>query len=80
MAMNGHWRQNVLVILAGSALVVSAVSWSQRHEAVAVPPLPNAQDLSVAFGSGGGIAEHRLHPDDNQTQVGSGARPGDPRR
>ena len=51
MAMNGHWRQNVLVILAGSALVVSAVSWSQRHEAVAVPPLPNAQDLSVAFRS-----------------------------
>ena len=51
MAMNGRWRQNVLVILAGSALVVSAVNWAQRHEAVAVPPLPNAQDLSVAFRS-----------------------------
>ena len=44
-----RWRQNAMVMLAGSALVVSAVSWSQRHEAVAVPPLPNPQDLSVAF-------------------------------
>ncbi|MEK6263127.1 MAG: trypsin-like peptidase domain-containing protein, partial [Planctomycetota bacterium] len=44
-----RWRQNAMVMLAGSALVVSAMSWSQRHEAVAVPPLPNAQDLSVAF-------------------------------
>ena len=44
-----RWRQNVMVMLAGSALVVSAVSWTQRHEAVAVPPLPNPQDLSVAF-------------------------------
>ena len=44
-----RWRQNLMVMLAGSALVVSAVSWSQRHEAVAVPPLPNPQDLSVAF-------------------------------
>ncbi len=51
MQMNGRWRQNVMVIFAGSALVVSAVSWSQRHEAIAVPPLPNAQDLSVAFRS-----------------------------
>ncbi len=42
-------RQNMMVILAGSALVVSAVSWSQRHDAVAVPPLPNAHDLSTAF-------------------------------
>jgi serine protease Do len=39
----------MMVILAGSALVVSAVSWSQRHEANAVPPLPSAQDLSTAF-------------------------------
>ena len=44
-----RWRQNVMVMLAGSAFVVSAVSWSQRHEAVAVPPLPNPQDLSMAF-------------------------------
>ena len=51
MQMNGRWRQNVMVVLAGSALVVSAVSWSQRHEAAAVPPLPNAQELSVAFRS-----------------------------
>lgn len=46
-----RWRQNAMVMLAGSALVVSAVSWSQRHEAAAVPPLPNAQDLSAAFRS-----------------------------
>ena len=44
-----RWRQNLMVILAGGALVVSGVSWSQRHDAVAVPPLPNAQDLSAAF-------------------------------
>ena len=49
MRTSTRWRQNVMVILAGSALVASAVSWSQRHEAIAVTPLPNAQDLSMAF-------------------------------
>lgn len=51
MQTTTQWRQNLMVMLAGGALVVSAVGWSQRHEAAAVPPLPGAQDLSAAFRS-----------------------------
>lgn len=45
----GNIRQNMVAILAGCALVVSAVTWSQRQEASAVPPLPKVDDLSAAF-------------------------------
>ncbi|MCX7393380.1 MAG: Do family serine endopeptidase [Planctomycetales bacterium] len=51
MLTNARWRQNAMVMFAGSALVIIAVNWSQKQEAVAIPNLPNAQDLSVAFRS-----------------------------
>ncbi len=51
MVNYSRWRQNLMVMFAGAALVVSAVTWAQRHEASAVPPLPNPQDLSAAFRS-----------------------------
>lgn len=42
-------RQSLMMFMAAGALVVSAVTWSQRPEAIAVPPLPKADDLSAAF-------------------------------
>ena len=42
-------RQSLMMLMAGGALAVSAVTYSQRPDAVAVPPLPRADDLSAAF-------------------------------
>ncbi|MBS0205512.1 MAG: Do family serine endopeptidase [Planctomycetes bacterium] len=42
-------RQSLLMLMAGGALVMSAMTWSQQHEAVAVPPMAKADDLSAAF-------------------------------
>lgn len=42
-------RQSLMMLMAGGALAVSAVVWSQRPEAIAVPPLPRADELSAAF-------------------------------
>jgi serine protease Do len=38
-----------MVFMAGGALMVGAMTWSQRHEAGAIPPAPKADELSVAF-------------------------------
>jgi serine protease Do len=42
-------RQNMLFMLTGGALVLIGMSLSHRPAAVAVPPLPKADDLSAAF-------------------------------
>ena len=42
-------RQNVILMLTGGALVAMGMSLSYRPEAIAVPPLPKADDLSAAF-------------------------------
>ena len=42
-------RRNLVLVMAGGMLVISAVAWSQRQEAVAIPPLPNHEDLSAAL-------------------------------
>ena len=49
MSTGASVRQSLMMFMAGGALVVSAVTWSQRQEAAAVPPLPRADDLSAAF-------------------------------
>lgn len=49
MITGSRIRQSFLVGMAGSALLFSAVTWSQRQEAVAIPPLPKVDDLSAAF-------------------------------
>jgi len=49
MSTGASIRQGLLVGLASCALVVSAVTWTQRQEAVAVPPMPRVDDLSAAF-------------------------------
>ena len=43
------FRQTVIMTMAASALGISVASWSQRHEAVAIPPTPKADELSAAF-------------------------------
>ena len=42
-------RQTLMMLMAGGALAVSAVTWSQRQEAIAIPPSPKADELSAAF-------------------------------
>ena len=49
MSTGTRIRQNLVMVIAGGMLVISAVAWSQRPEAVAIPPLPNHEDLSAAF-------------------------------
>lgn len=49
MSTGGKVRQSLMVFMAGSALVVSAMSWSHRQEAVAIPPVAKADELSAAF-------------------------------
>jgi serine protease Do len=49
MSKGSRVRQNLVVVMAAGALIVSAVAWSQRNDAVAVPSLPRADDLSAAF-------------------------------
>jgi len=49
MSTGASIRQSLLVGLAGCALIMSAVSWTHRQEAAAVPPLPRVDDLSTAF-------------------------------
>ena len=49
MSKGASFRQSLMMLMAGGALVVSAVTWSQQHEAVAIPPLPKVDDLSAAF-------------------------------
>ena len=49
MSTGASVRQTLMMLMAGAALAVSAVTWSQRHEAAAIPPLPKADELSAAF-------------------------------
>ncbi len=49
MSTGASVRQSLMMLMAGGALVVSAVTWSQRHEAAAIPPIPKADELSAAF-------------------------------
>ena len=49
MSTGTRVRQNLIMVIAGGMLVISSVAWSQRQEAVAIPPLPNHEDLSAAF-------------------------------
>lgn len=49
MSTGASFRQSLMMLMAAGALAISAVSWSQRQEAVAIPPLPKADELSSAF-------------------------------
>ena len=42
-------RQNLMMVMAGGMLVLGTLAWSQRQDAIAIPPLPNHEDLSAAF-------------------------------
>ena len=45
----GSVRQSLMMFMACAALVLSAVTWSQRQDAAAVPAVPKPDELSVAF-------------------------------
>ena len=49
MSTGATVRQTMLVMMAGGALVVSAMSWSHKQEAAAIPPVAKADELSAAF-------------------------------
>lgn len=42
-------RQTLMMLMAGGALAVSAMTWTHRQEAVAIPQSPKADELSAAF-------------------------------
>ena len=49
MMSGSQIRQNVMLMLTGGVLVALGMAVSHRPEAIAVPPLPKAEDLSSAF-------------------------------
>jgi serine protease Do len=49
MLTSSQFRQNLTMMLTGGALVVGGMALSHRPEAVAVPSLPQADDLSAVF-------------------------------
>lgn len=49
MTTGASFRQSLMMLMAAGALAFSAATWSQRQEAVAIPPLPKADELSAAF-------------------------------
>ena len=49
MLTGSQIRQNIAFMLTGGALVIAGMAVSHRPEAVAVPPLPKAEDLSATF-------------------------------
>lgn len=49
MLKGAQIRQNVLMMLTGGALVAAGATLSHRPEAVAVPPVSKADELSAAF-------------------------------
>lgn len=49
MSKGSSIRQSLMMLMAGGALAISAVMWSQRQTAVAVPTIPKADELSAAF-------------------------------
>lgn len=49
MSASSQFRQNILMLCTGGALVVAGMTLSHRPEAMAVPSLPKADELSTAF-------------------------------